>query len=216
LHIGFSDHSQAITQNIGFDKMSKDFTGYIDEELWQAFKNGDGEAFSYIFEVYGKLLYNYGMKISQNRELVKDCMQDLFTELWLSRQKVSDTDSIRFYLYRCMRRKMAKQLSAHATLADLPENNLFLSQLPQDPEWIAEQQTKHQQAHLNQVLKRLTKRQREALSLRFYDEMDYEQIASIMAISTQAVYNLIFKALKTLKEHLIHQMYLLFLAMFFI
>ena len=55
---------------------------------------------------------------------------------------------------------------------------------------------------LSESFRFLTKRQREALSLKFFHDMDTDQISNKMNINPQSVYNLIFGALKTLKQHI--------------
>jgi DNA-directed RNA polymerase specialized sigma24 family protein len=48
----------------------------------------------------------------------------------------------------------------------------------------------------------LSKRQREAISLRFFHNMDTDQISSSMRINPQSVYNLIFGGLRVMKDGL--------------
>jgi RNA polymerase sigma factor (sigma-70 family) len=55
---------------------------------------------------------------------------------------------------------------------------------------------------LNDSLKKLSKRQRQAISLKYYQNMDTDQISESMNINNQSVYNLIFGALRILKGNL--------------
>ena len=71
-----------------------------DSEIWKDFKAGDEGSFCYLYDTYFTILYSYGRKFSRDQQLVKDCVQDVFTELINRREKLSDTDNIRFYLMR--------------------------------------------------------------------------------------------------------------------
>lgn len=53
-----------------------------DQALWNSFRSGDEQAFVIIFDRNVKPLYNYGMKIIADGDLVKDTVQNLFIELW--------------------------------------------------------------------------------------------------------------------------------------
>ena len=49
-----------------------------DRKLWTRFINGDDKAYSMLYERYVDILFPYGMGFTPNRELVKDCIQDIF------------------------------------------------------------------------------------------------------------------------------------------
>src|SRR5690606_40649004 len=79
-------------------------------ELWRQFKAGDESAYIIIYQKYFRILYRFGVKISNNPEMVKDCIQDLFIDLWNNKKQLSDTDSITFYLWASLKRKIYKVL----------------------------------------------------------------------------------------------------------
>ena len=53
-------------------------------------------------------------------------------------------------------------------------------------------------------ISKLPPRQQEALYLRYYAQLSYEEISLIMAISIQSVTNLVFKSVRALRENLTH------------
>ncbi len=174
-----------------------------EEELWQAFQAGNETAFARLYELYVDTLFSYCTRFTPDRDLVKDCIHDLFVELWKSRSTVSTTTSVRFYLLACIKRKVLRQLEkAHAkgaggSLAHEPD-----ATLSHEAAMIQQQEWEQLQTGLQQALGHLTKRQREAVFFKFYQNLPYEQIASAMNVNAQSVYNLIFCALRTLKKHL--------------
>lgn len=186
-----------------------------DTELWNAFRRGDEQAFAQIYRNYVKVLYRYGLKITPDTALIEDCIQDLFIEIWDSRARLSETDSIKFYLFRVMRRKIYKRLTQQSStpyesldVADILTVDSFESVLIQDQEMATHKDK------LQQALALLPVRQREAINLRFFHGFSYEQVADIMDINLQSVHNTIQKAMKLLRAHLATFL-LLALASFF-
>src|SRR5688572_17426542 len=76
------------------------------DRLWEAFRRGNRVAFGEIYSNYGAALLAYGSRITPDHKLVEDCLQDLFVELWKSKENLSSTTSIKFYLFKAIRHKI--------------------------------------------------------------------------------------------------------------
>ncbi len=61
-----------------------------------------------LYKSHIEILYRYGHKLTTDTQLVEDSIQDMFIELWNSRKRLSDTDSIKYYLFRILRRKITQ------------------------------------------------------------------------------------------------------------
>ena len=72
---------------------------------------------------------------------------------------------------------------------------------------------KEEELALNTRLKKasayLTARQNEAIFLRFYEELSYEEVAEIMSITVKTTYKIMARALSELKEKYVHLFILL-------
>src|SRR5215467_8963832 len=79
-----------------------------DLSLWLRFKNGDKVAFAELYQKHIISLAAYGSKICPDQEILKDSIQELFVELWNSRQNLSVTGSVRFYLFKALRYKLLR------------------------------------------------------------------------------------------------------------
>jgi len=77
-----------------------------DKQLWKTFKAGGKTDFAQIYEKHAAVLYNYGRHIRTDQALVKDCIQELFIDIWKNRKTLGATDSIKFYLLKSLRRKI--------------------------------------------------------------------------------------------------------------
>ncbi len=77
-----------------------------DCQLWQEFQQGSETAFSRIYRLHASLLYGYGMKLVKDKELIKDCIQDLFIEMWNTKNRLGSVKNIKSYLFKSIRRKL--------------------------------------------------------------------------------------------------------------
>ena len=172
------------------------------DQLWVDFQNGSEQAFTEIYNAFFRLLYNYGCKFTSDKDLVKDAIHDLFVKLWEKRCDVNIVTSLKYYLLKAMRHKMLDALEKKKKLS-LGQENLSESHfefvLPYESLLISHQLSQEQQARLLRAVNLLTPRQKEAIFLRYYNSMSYEEIAALMSLSVDSCYNLISKALHLIK-----------------
>lgn len=174
-------------------------------QLWERFRGGEAAALATLFELHYTALFNYGLKLTGDDELVKDSIQNLFQKLWRRREGVRSTPLVKAYLFKALRRHLGdatKQLKQTRYL--LPTySDSFEVTYSHEEFLIAEQTDTEQQARLLAALNQLSKRQREAIYLRFFDGFSYERIAEVMSLNTQSVRNLVFNALKLVRQALL-------------
>lgn len=89
----------------------KEWNNWTDESLWELLLNRNVEILEILYRRYYDLLLNYGLKIYPDKELVKDCIQDLFVKLHLSR-KLSNTICVKTYLLKALRNLLTDKLSS--------------------------------------------------------------------------------------------------------
>jgi RNA polymerase sigma factor (sigma-70 family) len=181
----------------------------IDEvAIWDQFRSGDQKAFTALYQHFIQPLYSYSMGVSHDKELIKDCLHDLFVELWRNHSTLGPTTSVKYYLMASIKRKLIRHMEtqmknhAHHTNymmdymeADYSQESILIKY---------EEEIRSNKQLLNS-LNLLSKRQREAISLRFFQNMDTDQISNSMKINPQSVYNLIFGALRVMKDGLIRE-----------
>ncbi len=173
-----------------------------DLELWQAFKSGDREAFSIIYKENIDDLLSYGYRITSDRQLIRDSIQDLFLNLWQTRMNLNDTDSIRFYLYRSLRNKIIGDIRKN-NHTKIDSTNLFediIGALSIEDDLIESEQLSEQLLKLKRAIQQLPKRQQEIIQLRYYHDFSFEEIAEMMQINNQSVRNLLHRAISELRQ----------------
>ena len=176
-----------------------------DQALWQQLKDGKKEALEKIYRQEVKALLLYGKKFSNDEQLIEDSIQDLFIELWNNRATLGATNAIRPYLLISLRRKIIRNISQTKKRfsENEPEEYQFKMEFAIEDLIIQKELSSEQSTKLKASITTLSKRQQEALYLKYYSEMDYKDIAEIMDINYQSVRNLIFNALKLLKDQML-------------
>jgi RNA polymerase sigma factor (sigma-70 family) len=174
-----------------------------DNILWKRFKTGNDLAFSIIYKKYVQRLYNYGMHTCYDRDLVLDCLQELFGRLWDKRSQVADVEVVNFYLFKSFRRLLINKLveKRKQSLRFLHSDDAGFEILSSfEDAVILEEATSQQIGNLKKAIAALTKRQREVIFLKFFNELSYQDVAAVMEMSVDSVYNLMTKAIDALRK----------------
>jgi RNA polymerase sigma factor (sigma-70 family) len=172
-------------------------------DLWSTMIRGNPDSFLAIYENHYQSLFSYGFSLTADRELTKDCIQELFMEIWKTRLTLNKkVSNIRAYLFTWLRRKIFHELSRlsgeknnHGQFEDS-----LSTILPYEDLLIAFQRTEEEKFKLQSALKKLSKGQLEVVRLKFFENLSYDEIASKTSLSIRTIYNLIYEALGHLRE----------------
>ncbi|KAI9463077.1 hypothetical protein F5148DRAFT_1150328 [Russula earlei] len=175
-------------------------------DLWTRFRNGDADAFGELIHTHYQDLYHYGIRFTKDEELVKDCIQELFLSIWKSRASFTEVVQLKYYLLKSFRRKVSRELQRNKRIKtlELHFETGFDTELSIDHTLIKEEATLELAKKVRAIISRLSKRQQEIIYLRFYLNTDMEEIAGIMSLNRQSVYNLLHEALKKMKDNTDH------------
>lgn len=175
-----------------------------DGMLWQQLRKGSELALGRLISRYFNPLLNYGHKFIRDEAFVKDCVQEVFIEIWNRRDRISTPDSVRAYLLSSVRRRVLREGYRQQIIRDDEPDDLenmdTLSEF--SPEWaIIEQESLAETTHrIAEALAKLPKRQREVVYLRYYQNLERDEIAGIMSINPQSVSNLLQAAFASIRE----------------
>jgi RNA polymerase sigma factor (sigma-70 family) len=178
----------------------------IDEvQVWDQFRAGDHAAFTTLYQHFVQPLYAYSMGVTNDKELIKDCLHDLFVELWRNHATLGATTSVKFYLMASIKRKLIRHMET--SLKHMNHHSNYMKdfvedEISQESLLIKYEEEVIANKRLKECMNMLSKRQREAISLRFFHNMDTDQISNSMQINPQSVYNLIFGALRVMKDRM--------------
>jgi len=175
-----------------------------EHNLWKSFQEGDEEAYTLIYSRFVKTMFRYGMSLVPVSEaFVLDCIHDVFTEIWIKREKLSVPDNIKYYLLKSLKTRilhlLKRQEKPSTSLSDINYEDLW--QEPSAEEIFAENEwTENRERIIGKLIKELPHRQQEALRLRYIENMDFEQVAEMMEVNRQSAQNLVFRAIEKLRN----------------
>lgn len=193
------------TARVSADTLKCQFASLSDEEVWSKFKTGDEDAFIYIYRTYFQQLYQYGQQFTCDLTLIEDLIQDLLIELRKNRKTLGNAPSIKFYLFKSLRRKISRS-HKHKKLIYFQDIHAFQSFYlapPCEAKLMKTQLDQQKRTALEAAFQKLAPRQREAIYYYFFQEMSYEEVAAIMGLNhLKSARNLIYKAIDSLKKQL--------------
>ncbi|HEX2627738.1 MAG TPA: sigma-70 family RNA polymerase sigma factor [Chitinophagaceae bacterium] len=166
---------------------------------WNAFKDGDRQAFDNLFRRYYPVLLQYGMRITTDKELINDSIQDLFIELWQSRSSTS-VQSVKAYLLKALKYKLFRQFRSNSTTQTTEgdiENHFELSH---DQFIMAREDEAAMVKKMVAAINQLPNRQKEIIYLKIYQGLNYEELSEVMGINYQVARNLFYQSIKSLRQ----------------
>ena len=178
--------------------------------LWESFRNGDKEAFASLFREHYTVLFRFGSKFTPDSELLEDCIQELFIELWQAKSR-TPVLSVKAYLLKSLKYKLLKSFRKKGKLLTLYHNGDAVFEWSHEDFLIEKHDTDRKKQQVLTALGRLSSRQKEIVYLKYYQNLSYEEVSEIMNINYQAARNLLYQAIKSLKNILAVSLELFFL-----
>lgn len=178
-------------------------SGEIDDlALWNLLIKGDQKALEILYQKYYSLLLNYGLKCNPNKELIKDCIQDLFVNLFQNSSIKTTNITVRSYLLKALRNNFLYKLSSQKEENSLDDSVFYI---PENEDLFEQLFPKNDQdvllaRRLMDAMSQLTPNQKSVLYLRYVKELSYKEIADIMDMNVQSSMNLANRALTKLRS----------------
>ncbi|QNA45978.1 RNA polymerase sigma factor [Lacibacter sediminis] len=169
--------------------------------LWGKIAAGDKEAYADLFRDFYRRLYNYGKKFTTDESLIEDAAQETLLIIWQKRESIPVITYPETYSYSIFRNtlftrlKTQQRYGAENTVAEEPEFGIDHIIISRETDTLTTQK-------IQKALAALTSRQREAIFLRFYEGLPYEEVASTLGITTKATYKIVARALDELRQQL--------------
>jgi len=179
-------------------------TANMDTACWSRLKKGDPQALGYLYDTYADKLFTSALRMTTDRELAKDCIQEVFIEIWNYRNTLGDVMHSQSYLVKVMRSVLLKKLKKESRITRyVASDTLASSEESMEEMIISSDIDKEKKKKLHIALSNLTSRQKQVLEMRFYEGLTYEQIADKLRMNYQSVNNLAFRTIHRLRSHLL-------------
>jgi len=170
------------------------------EQIWQKFLLGDDESFDRLYSMFVKILFTYGLQFTSDRELVKDCIQDVFVTIYGTKSQLHHITNISVYFRISLKNRIinaVKKDNKHLSTPDFAFVDEFAAEEIQ--EYIEEEQ--HNRNRIETILKLLTPQQKKVVHYRYIEGLSLEEISILMKINYQSVQNTLQRAIKKIKKH---------------
>jgi RNA polymerase sigma factor (sigma-70 family) len=174
-------------------------------ETWHKIRTGDQQALVLLYKSMYQYLLNTGARFIKDTELLKDLIQELFLEIWEQHERLPEVQHVKAYLATAYRNRLINVLKKTPQLAIVNEEDidLHIAESPYLEKLLDYQQDEARRARLAASLQQLTARQLQLLEMRFYLQMDYEEMEAALGISRKTIYNIVFRALEILREQMV-------------
>ena len=170
------------------------------EEIWASLLQNDSaeSALEQLFQLFYDDLFAYACKLLGQGASAQDAIQNTFADLWYYRRRLQPDVAVRAYLFRSVRNHSVNILQKQPSA--LPIEAIAGQLRFEAAELVLHDADAAQKYALVQALNGLSPRQREILFLKFYDNLDYAEIAAILEINYQSVVNHAHLAIRRLRE----------------
>jgi RNA polymerase sigma-70 factor (ECF subfamily) len=185
--------------------------GYTDAEVMLRVKAGDQSAFDYLVQKYRRPLVSFMYRMARNTTVAEDLAQEVFLRVYRSRQTYEASAKFTTWLYRIATNLAVNH--ARDTRHERPEVTVSLDEPDEETGTtmdVADGKISAEEALVRRErmlairgkVEALPERQKLAVIMHKYQQMDYKQIAEVLKLSESATKSLLFRAYETLREQL--------------
>lgn len=168
-----------------------------DEQLAIRLKNGESQAISTIYLKFKYGLYSFCYRLVSDSAIAEDVVHETFVKIISERTKLQNPLALKAWIFTIARNEAFAVMKRKKNFRELREHdeNIF-----EDESVISEGQER--QIIIEQFLNKLLPQYKEVLILREYEQLNYEEIASVTGTTVSSVKSRLFKARKALFEKL--------------
>ena len=147
-------------------------------------------------------LFDFGTKFTTDRELIKDCIQDVFVKLYTKKDELVSVSNIESYLYVSLRNRINDEFRRNTHISDNEINDNQMKSIADDSDALDMENIEESQKKVNKLkefIGCLSPRQRQIIQLYYVEQRKYDDICNIMGINYQSVRNLMHRSLLKLR-----------------
>lgn len=172
------------------------------QTLLAAYRQGDQNAFMSLYDMYAEMLLNYGLCITSDKELVKDCVQDVFIKL-ISKSQDLQVTKVTSYLLISLRNRLLDEFRRKNYMTETAVEDIRISSTTvEDVEnsYILDESSLNNVRKVQILMDELTPRQRQVFTLYYIEQRKYEDICDIMQMNYHSVRNLVHRGMLKLRS----------------
>lgn len=171
-----------------------------DREIYQAAIQGDRDAFELIIRSSSRTLFAIAYGVLQNRAEAEDVVQDACVKAWKSRWRVRDPEKFPAWLATIARHRARDVARRRRDVALVDELEEIADDASASQDEIAREA--HLNSHVHGALAALPETHRIAVTLRYFDALDYATIEQTLGLTNGALRGILGRALQTMRKRL--------------
>lgn len=171
-----------------------------DRDIYRAAISGDCDAFELIIRANSRTLFAVAYGVLQDRAEAEDAVQDAFIKAWKSRWRVRDPEKFPAWLATIARHR-ARDLARRRRSVPLEDE---LSEAPDSSATDQPDEARNAEVngHVHAALAELPETHRVALSMRYFDALDYATIEQTLGLTNGALRGILGRGLQTMRKRL--------------
>jgi RNA polymerase sigma factor (sigma-70 family) len=169
-----------------------------DEQIMQEVRGGNVGKLEILFDRHNRALFRYFVRLTSERAWSEDLVQEVFFRILKYRHTYQPETSFRAWMYQVGRNVWLDQAGRHKGEVALPEaaGEIGSPDLPADRQL----QNKQETALLHRALAAMPPEKREVLVMSRFQELKYEEIASVLKCEVGTVKVRVYRALRELGD----------------
>ena len=159
--------------------------------------------FTQLYNKHIDQLFAFGSRFTSDREMLKDCIQDVFVKLYTRRESLGPIDNVDSYLFISLRNRIHDEFRRNGKITGDEVNDANMQAVAEYEEYNQEQMEQQQELtnNVEKFFEKLSPRQRQIINLYYIEQRKYEDICRIMGINYQSVRNLMHRSISRLREY---------------
>ena len=156
--------------------------------------------FSELYDTHVDSLFSFGTRFTSDREMIKDCIQDVFVKLFTKQEYLSSVNNIQSYLFISLRNRINDEFRRNSKIADEEIDDKCLMGITDDNyenDVMEERVCRYND--MQKYVQYLSPRQRQIIHLYYIEQRKYDDICQEMGINYQSVRNLMHRSLTRLR-----------------
>lgn len=171
--------------------------------IWNKMLEGDSSALKYFYMNYASDLFAYGSLFTSDRELVKDCVQEVFAKIFQRDRNLSSHKNIKYYLLLSLKNQLYMEFRKRKFSSDIEIESLEFTLSDKgaiDMQMEEQEEEQKRNKKIQDLLNSLPPRQKEIIYYRYIQELSLKEICEIMNLQYQSAQNLIYKAIMKMRD----------------
>jgi len=181
-------------------------TLHTDNDNWLGLLQGNKEALYRLYKDYYHILFFTGLRHVRDANLVKDVIQQQFLYFWEKRHSMIEARNVRSYIIISFLRRLTNDWIKAKKIIHLEvawsEKEEEIIEISCEERLIVKEYNEFLRKNMLNIVNSLPARQRELITMKFYEGLSYDAIVEKTGLTPRTVYNKIHEALNKIRQSL--------------